>query len=171
MTKLLVVSDSCSLILLTRAKLLDIVCKEFSVEIPSKIFEEVVIVGKELNKVDAFIIEKKIKTKKIFVKEISLNKLNELIQFNLDKGEEEAIMLSIQDNADFFLADDKQAINTAKFLGINWISIPILIQSFYEKKKINQNDAFEALSIVQREGRYKLDFILEVLKNIGGKLK
>ncbi len=168
MTKLLVVSDSCSLILVTKAKLLDIICEEFRIEIPEKVFEETILVGKKLNKADAFVIEKRINSNKIIVKKVEKRNNKKISQFNLDKGEEEAILLSIHNKAEFLLVDDKQAINTAKILEINWITIPVLIQSFYEKKKISKNAALEALSIVQREGRYKLDFILEVLKNIGG---
>lgn len=171
MTKLLVVADSCSLILLAKAKILDITCEEFKVEIPEKVFEEVIKMGKKLGKLDAFIIEKKIKSGSILVKKINKIKKIQLKQFNLDKGEEEAILLSIEDKADLIIIDDKQAINTAKLLGLDWISTPILIQGFYERKKISKYDAFDALAIIQREGRYKLDFILGILKSIEGGIK
>jgi len=171
MTKVLVVSDSCSLILSAKANLLDVLCEEFKVEIPKKVFDEVIVEGKKLGKVDAFIVEKKVNSKKVIVKGVVKERMKEFEQFNLDEGEKEAILLSIQEKADLLLVDDRQAINTAKLLGIKWVSLPVLLQWMYERNKILRDDALSALAILQREGRYKLDFILGVLKEIEGGIR
>jgi len=68
MTKLLVVSDSSSLIIGTKAGLLNALCKEFQVEIPEKVFEETVPAGKKLQKIDALRIEEAIEENRIVVK-------------------------------------------------------------------------------------------------------
>ncbi|MFH1894971.1 MAG: hypothetical protein ABIJ74_00090 [archaeon] len=177
MTKVLVVSDSSSLILGTKAGLLDIICKEFAVQIPKKVFEETVIEGKKLQKVDALKIEKAVEDKRISVKIVGQPKNNRLNkwadQLNLHEGEKEAIQLYIQENARLLLADDRQAINAAKLLEINWATIPDLIVFFAKKKKIKLQDALDSLSTAQTEGRYKLDFVLEAFNEIqkikGGK--
>jgi len=177
MTKLLVVSDSSSLIIGTKAGLLDVLCKEFSVEIPEKVFEETVVAGKELQKVDALRIEEAVESKKILVKKIKPLKDNKaekwFRELNLDEGEKQAIELYMQINAELLLADDKQAINAAKLLKINWATVPDIIVGFAERKKITNKTALEALRTVQEEGRYKLDFILEAVNKLnelkGGK--
>jgi len=170
MTKLLVVSDSSSLIIGTKAGLLNILCEEFSVAIPEKVFEEAVVAGKKLQKIDALKIEEAIENKKILVKKTEPAKGGKtaswLKELSLDEGEMQAIYLYIQANAKLLLADDKQAINAAKLLDINWATIPDIIVGFAERKKISQEQALEALKIAQQEGRYKLDFILEAFKKI-----
>jgi predicted nucleic acid-binding protein len=177
MTRLLVISDSSSLIIGTKAGLLEIICEEFRVEIPERVFEETVVAGKELQRVDALRIEAAVEESRILVKKTKPLKESRaakwLGRLNLDEGETEAITLYLQTNANLLLADDKQAINAAKLLGINWATIPDLIVGFVERKKISTESALEALKTAQREGRYKMDFILKAFNKIeetkGGK--
>jgi len=177
MTRVLVISDSSSLIIGTKAGLLDAMCDEFLVEIPEKVFEETVIAGKELQKIDALKIEEAIEENKIVIKKAEPLKESKaakwLSQLNLDKGEMEAIKLYIQTNAKLLLVDGRQAINAAKLLEINWATIPDIIVEFAVRKKIPRETALEALKIAQREGRYKIDFILKAFTKIekikGGK--
>ena len=95
MTRLLVISDSSSLII--------VICEEFQVEIPEKVFEETVVVGKALQKIDALKIEKAIEENKIVIKKTKSLKEGKvakwLSQLNLDDGEMEAIKLYLQTNA------------------------------------------------------------------------
>ncbi len=177
MTRLLVISDSSSLIIGTKAGLLDVICEEFEVEIPEKVFEETVVAGKELQKIDALRIEEAIEENKIVIRKTEPLKKSKaskwLSQLNLDKGETEAIKLYLQTNAKLLLVDDRQAINAAKLLEINWATIPDIIVGFAERKKISREKALEALKIAQREGRYKIGFILKAFTKIeelkGGK--
>ena len=177
MTRVLVISDSSSLIIGTKAGLLDVMCEEFQVEIPEKVFEETVVAGKELQKMDALKIEKAIEENKIVVKKAKPLKEGRtakwLSQLSLDEGEMEAIKLYIQTKAKLLLADDRQAINAAKLLEINWATIPDIIVGFAERKKISREEALEALKIAQIEGRYKIGFILKAFNKIekikGGK--
>ena len=176
MTRLLVVSDSSSLILGVKAGLLDLICKEFIVEIPRKVFEESVVSGKASGKVDAFIIENAVEDGAIIVKDVrkSVGKIGKwLKEFNLGSGEADSILLYIQSNAKLLLTDDKQAINAAKIVGVAWTTLPDLILEFASRKKIDCESALDALKIVQEEGRYKINFILEAFRKIeemkGGK--
>ncbi|MFH1587147.1 MAG: hypothetical protein ABID38_04780 [Candidatus Diapherotrites archaeon] len=177
MTKLLVVSDSSSLIIGAKAGLLNVMCKEFKVEIPEKVFEETVIEGKKLRKVDALKIEEAINENRIVVGKTLPMKDKKAIKWlrelNLDEGEMQAIHLYIQTKAKLLLADDRQAINAAKLFGINWATIPDIIVGFAERKKISKGEALEALKVAQNEGRYKIDFIFNAFNRIekikGGK--
>ena len=177
MTRLLVIIDSSSLIIGTKAGLLKVICEEFQVEIPEKVFEETVVVVKALQKIDALKIEKAIEENKIVIKKTKSLKEGKvakwLSQLNLDDGEMEAIKLYLQTNAKLLLVDDRQAINAAKLLEINWATIPDIIIGFAVRKKISREKALEALKMAQREGRYKIDFILKAFNKIeklkGGK--
>ena len=170
MTRLLVVSDSSSLILAAKAGILGVLCGEFDVQIPRKVFEETVVAGKRLQKADAFRIEQAVEGKRISVKNMGLfpkGKKRDLVRaLSLDAGEEEAIALCIQAGADLLLADDRQAINAAKVLEIMWVTVPGIIVEFSRRKKMSRKEALEALKIVQVEGRYRLDFMLNAFNEI-----
>ncbi|MFH1697377.1 MAG: hypothetical protein ABH854_05745 [Candidatus Diapherotrites archaeon] len=170
MTKLLVISDSSSLIIGTKAGLLDALAREFRVEIPQSVFEETVIAGKKLQKVDALKIEEAVNGKLITVRKAGgctdKKTAKMLDEFNLDRGERDAIQLYIRRNAKLLLVDDRQAINAAKLLGITWTTVPEIIVGFAEKRKISRGNALDALRIAQDEGRYKLDFILEAFMKV-----
>lgn len=170
MTKSLVVSDSSSLILLTKAGLLSIVCKEFRVEIPEKVYTETVVIGKQLQKVDAFRIDEAIRNDSIKVKKIQFLKANKMAgkldEFNLGDGERDAILLYQQENANVLLIDDQQEIGMAKLLNINWVTIPRLIAGLTKTGRIHKREGLEALRVVQLYGRYTLDFILDAVDEI-----
>ncbi|MBM3282476.1 MAG: hypothetical protein FJY86_04025 [Candidatus Diapherotrites archaeon] len=170
MTKSLVISDSSSLILITKAGLLSIVCKDFRVEIPEKVYEETVIAGKELQRVDAFKIDEAIQSDSIKVKKIkpdTTSKMSsQLDEFNLGDGEKEAILLYQQENALVLLIDDRQGIKMAKLLNINWTTTPKLIVGLTKTSRISKRNGLEALRVVQLQGRYSLDFILDAMDEI-----
>ncbi len=170
MTKPLVVSDSSSLILAAKAGLLGPICTAFWVIIPERVFEETVLQGKQLQKADAWKIEKAVLQKKIRVKKLRPAKdiriENLRLDFNLGKGEAEAIELYFQSRAKLLLVDDKQAINMAKLLEVSWVTLPALLVGLVEKKRISKLDALESLQILQEEGRYKLGFILDAFYKI-----
>ena len=169
MTKSLVVSDSSSLILVTKAGLLSILCKEFEVEIPERVFEETVTAGRQFQKVDSIKIDETIREKKIKVKKV--NKENnvlakQLAEFNLGEGEKEAILLYRQVNAKVLLIDDLQGIKMAKLINLNWTTVPKLVTGFVKGGKISKKQGLEALRVIQLAGRYRLDFILDAMNEI-----
>lgn len=172
MTKAVIVSDSSSLIIGTKAGLLDAMCKEFQIVIPEKVFEETVIAGRELQKIDALEIWNSVKEKKIKLKKTRAMKNQKvaywLDEFALDAGEKQAIALYFQTKAKMLLVDDRQAIKTAKLLGIRWVTIPGIIVAFSDRKIVSKEKAVEALKIAQDEGRYKIGFINEAFKKIKG---
>ncbi|MBI5553560.1 MAG: hypothetical protein HY917_02355 [Candidatus Diapherotrites archaeon] len=167
MTKKVVISDSSSLILITKARILEMICTEFELEIPLKVFEETVYAGKRLQKMDAIIIEREIEQKRIHVKEATRSGKNEKInELNLDAGEKEAILLFFQEKADLLLVDDRQAILAAKLLGIRWTTAPSLLVVLRKRQKIGKEAARAALKSLQQEGRYRMDLMLEALNEL-----
>lgn len=167
---MLVVSDSSSLILATKAGLLKLICVEFAVEIPPTVFEETVVAGKLLNKLDAWKIEEAIGARQIKVMPVNSNPnpktLKWFEEFRLGAGEQEAIQLYLQGQADILLVDDRQAIHAAKLLNIAWVSLPVLLAGMAERQKLPLGEAMEKLRIIQEQGRYRLEFIIEIFNRL-----
>lgn len=159
----MIVIDSSSLILLAKTNALDILIKNIkkSLAIPEQVYAECTA-RKEL--FDAQIIEKRIKEKAIAKKSISNQRLCNKIQqdFNLGKGEAEAICLGIELKLGI-ITDDKKAINACRILKIRFTTMPKLIVQLYKKKLIGKAELDSALTKLQKFGRYS-DEIMQKLK-------
>ena len=168
--KRLVVSDSSSLILLAKADMLRETGKIFRIIIPQKVFEETVVKGKELKKEDAFRIETCV-GKGIEIHGIKESpKVKELAeQLGIGKGEEEAFHLYFNKNADLLLTDDRQAIKLANLLGINWSGVPNIVLLLYKMGLSDHDASLEKMSLLEKYGRYKLEYIVEMKKKLGEK--
>lgn len=166
--KKLVISDSSSLILLAKSDLIKTVSKLFDIKIPGEVYKESVTEGKKKQREDAFIIEREIQNHRIdIVKTEHKEKINEVIRsFNLGKGEQESIALYLQLGADLLLTDDKKAITTSRVLKIRWATVPNLLPLLIQLNEIKRDKALDSLAKLQKYGRYRLDYLLEIENNI-----
>ncbi|MFQ5686048.1 MAG: DUF3368 domain-containing protein [Candidatus Scalindua sp.] len=86
--------------------------------IPSAVWDEVVIKGKEQPGAA------EVQNAKWIKKELVANmSFVEVLTLNLDKGEAEAIALAKEKNAEIILIDDKSARKIAHHLGLNYIGL------------------------------------------------
>jgi predicted nucleic acid-binding protein len=77
------------------------------------------------------------------------------LDFNLGKGEAEAITLALEKKALVLGIDDKNCINACKLLNLPFTTaIGILVRS-REKGLIDRNAAIAKLGALARHGRYK----------------
>ncbi len=150
----MVVLDSSSLILLAKTGLLDLAStwiKEKLV-IPLGVYEESV---KRKQTFDALLIEERVKHQKIYVQQISdeifLYKLTR--DFNIGKGEAEAIALSLTTKA-IVVTDDKKALNCCRVLGIEFVTVPNILVELYQRKIIGREEAKAFQQKLQLYGRY-----------------
>jgi predicted nucleic acid-binding protein len=75
--------------------------------------------------------------------------------FDLGKGEAEAIALGLKEKARLLAIDDKNGINACKLLGIAFTTaLGILLRS-REKGLIDEESALSKLAALARSGRYK----------------
>ena len=165
----MIVFDASTLILLAKADLIEL----FISNCPDQVIipEEVRIEILALEKADVAVFKELIENKKIKVLKIknkdSTNKLME--DFNIDKGEAEALVLSLQEKSAVIATDDKNAMKACKFLKIEFItSISILVRAF-EKGFIDSEEAFIKLKKLQSFGRYSKAIITDAAEQLQGR--
>ncbi len=175
MTKTLVVADSSSLIISAKAHIIEIMCREFDLLIPEAVFNESVVSGKALEKPDAAIISQMVNGNKIRVKSAVFegNRGAQAIaaDFRLGKGESEAIALFLQEEADLLLVDDRKGIGVSKALEISWATVPDMIVYLKRAEKLSYDSAIMAIDACQKEGRYKIGFIMRAIQSLESGVK
>ena len=156
----MLVLDASTLILITRAELLDPFLAGISLEvaIPKEVEKECCGVKKTL---DALMIQKAIDESRIRVITVKNSKLvNKLqVDFSLGKGEAEAIVLALTRRAELLGIDDKNGINACKLLGIAFTTAVGILVRCREKGLIARSDALAKLETLANYGRYKKSII------------
>jgi predicted nucleic acid-binding protein len=155
------VFDSSTLILITKAELLDLFLGRIqqAVAIPEAV-DRGCCGGKKV--LDALMIQKALDESRIQVLTVKNRKLVVQLQadFSLGKGEAEAIALALTEKAQLLGIDDKNGINACKLLGLAFTTaIGILVRS-REKGILEGPDALARLAVLEKHGRYK-DSIIE----------
>jgi uncharacterized protein len=157
----MIVFDASTLILITKAELLDLFLANVSVRvaIPGEVARECCGSKKAL---DAVMIQKALDESRIKTIVVKSRRLVAKLQgdFSLGKGEAEAIALAVNDKAQLLGIDDKNGINACKVLGLAFTTaVGILIRS-REKGLLEGPEALERLARLAKYGRYK-DSIIE----------
>ena len=129
------------------------------------------IKGKKIKSKDSYLIENKINSGIIKIKRIKDKKrVNQIInEFSLEKGETEAIVLFLQENADILAIDDHKAINVCKIYKIPFLTALTFIIMAFDSKLIAKNEAKNMIEDLRTYGRYKDELINKALDYIGGK--
>lgn len=154
---MIIIADSSSLILLTKAELLTSLAKKTKLIIPRKVYSEAVEEGLKKNFTDAIKIKKLVDDKKIAVKEADEDRE---FPVSLGKGEKEALELFYQEKADKVIVDDKKALNLCKIIGIPYTTVHMILTDLLRKKIIDKKQALRSLDILSVEGRYSSKIIL-----------
>lgn len=149
----MIIKDAMVIIHLAKITLLESSCNYFKrVIIPKKVYEEIAI-GKEkpysdLNVVKELITKKKIIIKKVYNKRL-LIKANE---FNLHRGEAEAVALYWQEKADYLATDDDNVRKKSIVLNIKTIGTPAIVLKLYKEKTINKGKLISSLNELRKIG-------------------
>ena len=161
-----IVLDSCSVILLAKASVLEEFSSQHSLAITKYVYYEV-IKGKEKKFLDALLIERLYKEKKVIKADVKnenlLNKLKK--DFGLGDGEASSIALAIETNQSL-LTDNKQGRKAAKIYGLKLLGSPEVVVSLFKIKKINKNKAISALKSLRNFGWFNEHIIEEALEEI-----
>ncbi|MEO8230941.1 MAG: DUF3368 domain-containing protein [Ignavibacteriota bacterium] len=133
----IVIADSSCLIVLSKIKKLDILHTLFGdIFIPTAVYTEVVVNGKEKAGVEDVRNAKWIKVENV------KNKLAvKALQINLGAGESEAITLAIEKNADLIILDDFRARQAAEEFSLNFVGTLAVLQKAISEGMIENSES------------------------------
>lgn len=157
---IMIVFDAATLILITKAELLDpfLGGSKLEVAIPGEVERECCASKRAL---DALIIQKALDESRIKVVAVKNRRLVAKLQadFSLGKGEAESVALALMEKAQLLGIDDKNGINACKLLGIAFTTaVGVLIRS-WEKGLLESSVALAKLAMLAKYGRYKNSII------------
>src|SRR3990172_5295293 len=154
--------DSSTLILLTRTDLLERFMGSLSdpIVIPKAVERESC---EEKPSLDALVIQRAIREKRIRVKALKATKLSQKLRqdFGLGQGETEAIALAYAEKAKLLATDDKRAILACRLLKIPYVTAIGIFIRMYQKKVLNKDEARLKLDALGKYGRYSRETLLD----------
>ena len=150
------VSDSTPLIYLAKIGRLDIIRDVFQkIYVPEAVIDEAVTQGKALNMSDASIIEKAVGTwiiKKRVEPEVDAEYGFLDNNTRLGKGEKAALKLCKQLDADYFIADDREARRVSRMLNIKPIGTCGTVVQAYSQGTITKREALQIIDDLVKAG-------------------
>lgn len=162
-----VVSDSSSLILLTKARVINEFLEKRKIYITPIVEKEAVERGKEKGKKDAFQLEKLEEQGKIQVKKPNKGDTEEIQRlFSLHKGEKESVALAKQLKT-ALLCDDKKAFNACEVMNIPHTTALNILTAMHRNNQITKEKARKSLEKLKRFGWYEEKLIKNAEAKIG----
>jgi predicted nucleic acid-binding protein len=161
------VFDSSTLILTAKIELLDLFLDEIGMEVAiSRAVAEECCGGEKT--LDALMIRRAIDESRIVIRSVKDKKLMLKLRedFNMGRGESEAIALVLQERAKLIGIDDKRGINACKLTGISFTTAVALLLRSWQKGLIDRSDALARLSSLARHGRYKTVIIEDARRRL-----
>lgn len=159
----ILIADASSLILLTKARVLEVLVKIATVLVPGAVHDEVCSERHVHQYSDAGVIARLVADGSLEVRRIS-----QCVQLpvSLGKGESEAICLFIQEKADAVLTDDGRAIRACRLLGVPYLPSPRLVVEMVHSGQLAREDAARALERLALYGRYRADVIAAAIEQL-----
>lgn len=155
----MIIADSCSIILLAKATILEKTIEVYNLNITPKVLEEV-IKGKDKMHLDALIVEKLKNENKLKITEDNKMITQKLaVDFNMGFGEASTISAA-KDKKCIVVTDNKQGRKVALINNIDLVGSPDVIVGLFKKKKISKEKAISALNVLKKEGWFE-NYILE----------
>ena len=158
--------DSCSVILLAKASVLETVLDNYPVSVTLEVFDEV-MKGKAQKFQDALLFERLHNLKKIKIIKANL-KLSEKIKqdFNMGKGEASVIAAGIGEKETIVATDNRQGRKAALINNFHLIGSIELVVILYKRKKINHDKAIHSLKILEQEGWFDPNLIQKAKEDL-----
>lgn len=150
---MMLITDAMVVIHLAKLSILEKSCDYFKkVFIPEEVYQEV-IQGKKREFPEVPLIIGLINNKKIAIKEIQdKNLVKKANQFNLQRGEAEAIALYWQEKADIIATDDDNVRKKKELLNIKLIGTPSIILRLYQESIITKYKADQCILELRKIG-------------------
>mgnify|MGYP001569986671 FL=1 len=161
--------DSCSIILLAKAAVLETLADNYDLAITNKVYKEI-LDGKNKKFIDALLTERLVKEGAIKIKKVENDKLvKKLIRdFNFGIGEAETLVLILDKQCEVIGTDNKQGRKSAMIYDLKLVGSIDLVMSLYILKLIDKDKAITALKKLKEFGwfqDYLIDNALGEVKN------
>ena len=155
---MIVIKDTMALIHLAKLSMLEKSCDYFKkVFIPEQVYKEF-IKGEEKELPDVPITLKLIKDKKIIIKKAN--------QFNIQRGEADAVALYWQEKANALITDDDNIRKKRILLNIGVIGTPAIILKLYNKGIIDELKIRESISELRKIGWFNNSILDKILMEV-----
>jgi len=161
-----VIADSCSLILLAKCNLLEVLAECFTIFVPDAVFNEVVNKGSLEKFPDARVISNLAYEKKINI--VKVKGYAQRLPVTMGRGELEAISLAKKTVNSILATDDGKAIKACRYLGLNFIISPKIAVELYRLGKIDFIKTKSSIEKMKIIGRYSSDIIAEAILELEG---
>jgi len=161
------IADSCSIILLAKANVLEDFVNWKKVVIARAVYDEVVE-GKKKKFFDALLTERLCNEKKLKIIDIKniglLKKLKE--DYGLGDGEAETIAAYLEEKFKGLITDNRQGRKTAKVYNIEPIGSISIILSLFKANKINKSKVMDALHTLRKYGWFEDSLIYYAIEEV-----
>ena len=160
----MIVKDAMVIIHLAKITLLEKSCAYFKqVMMPEEVHREI-LAGKERGYEDAQVVEELVRAKKLGVKKVQDETLlKRAREFNLQRGEAEAVALYWQEKADFLASDDDSLRRKSVLLNLKLIGTPAIILKLYKEHLIDKGKLMQSLQELRKIGWFSSSVIDKVL--------
>ena len=160
----MIVQDAMVVIHLAKITLLEKSCEYFQhAVIPEAVYDEV-MQGKEKGYPDATVVEELVKRDKLVVRKVRDRVLvKRAREFNLQRGEAEALVLYWQEKADYLASDDDSVRKKRIVLAIRLIGTPAILSTLYRERLIEKRKLRESLAELRNIGWFSSAVIDRIL--------
>lgn len=160
----MIVKDSMVLIHLAKITVLEKSCIYFGkAVIPKAVYNEI-LAGEDKGYGDVKVIKDLVKSKRITIKQVVKKVLiRHAEEFNIQKGEGEALALYWQEKASYLATDDDNVRRKRALLGINVIGTPAIIMRLYGEKMIDRSKLKESVTELKKIGWFSNEIIDKML--------
>ncbi len=161
----MIVMDSCSVILLAKAILLETAAAEYKIAVTAEVEKEV-LKGKKDKLTDALLVERLVKESKLKVIDID-KKLSQKVadDFNMGKGEASTIAAAISGKC-IAATDNRQGRKAAVVNNIPLVGSPEIVVSLCREKMITKEKASVALKVLKEEGWFDQYIIEKAMEDV-----
>ncbi len=160
----MIIKDAMVVIHLAKSTLLDKSCEHFKpAVIPEEVHREI-LEGKKKGYGDVPVIERLIKAGKLGVKRVRERKwVRRAREFNIQRGEAEALALYWQERADYLASDDDNLRKKSILLDIRLIGTPAIVLKLYKSGVIEKEKLMECLNALRKIGWFGNGVIDKIL--------
>jgi predicted nucleic acid-binding protein len=159
--------DASTLILIAKIEILDAFLRDvgLDVAIPLEVEKKCCSVKKSF---DALLIRKTLNESRIRVIAVKERRLVTKVQddFGLGRGEAEAVVLALTEEARVLGIDDKSGINACKLLDVAFTTAIGILVRMCEKRLLTTSEALSKLEGLAKHGRYKKSILEDARRQL-----